>query len=77
MTVRSPGQVQWPAACSQLASRFKVSSVQFNSVTQSCLTLCDPLDCKEIIQPFNLKKKKINSEYALEELRLKLQYLTT
>ena len=21
------------------------SSVQFNSVTQSCLTLCDPMDC--------------------------------
>ena len=25
--------------------RMKFSSVQFNSVTQSCLTLCDPMDC--------------------------------
>ena len=38
-------------------------------------TLKSPLDCKEI-KPVNPKKKKINPQYALEELmvKLKLQY---
>ena len=38
-------------------------------------TLESPLDCKEI-KPVNPKKKKINPQYALEELmvKLKLQY---
>ena len=30
---------------SLISQRRKFSSVQFSSVTQSCLTLCDPMDC--------------------------------
>ena len=28
-----------------IADSMDISSVQFNSVAQSCLTLCDPMDC--------------------------------
>ena len=31
--------------CQLLQSKLTFSSVQFSSVTQSCLTLCDPMDC--------------------------------
>ena len=31
--------------CQLLQSKWTFSSVQFSSVTQSCLTLCDPMDC--------------------------------
>ena len=48
-------------------------SIMFSSVTQSSLTLCDPLDCKEIKQSI---LKEINPEHSLEGLmlKLKLQY---
>ena len=45
----------------------------YSSVAPSCLTLCDPLNCKEIK---SVSLKEINPEYSLEELmlKLKLQY---
>ena len=32
--------IRWPKYWS-----FSISSIQFSSVAQSCLTLCDPMDC--------------------------------
>ena len=31
--------------CLSVSLEFVISSVQFSSVAQSCLTLCDPMDC--------------------------------
>ena len=31
------------------------TSVQFNSVPQSCLTLCDPMDCSTLDLPVHLQ----------------------
>ena len=35
----------WPPDVKEDTSQGHFSSVQFNSVTQSCPTLCDPMDC--------------------------------
>ena len=40
--------------CRKKGGREEASSVQFSSVTQSCLTLCNALDCMEI-QPVHSK----------------------
>ena len=48
--MKSYSSLRAPIKCSflheaQLSFSFKKSSVQFNSVAQSCLTLCDPMNC--------------------------------
>ena len=63
--------------------------IQFSSVTQSCLTLCDPMDCSTpgfLVRHQHLELaqtqvhrvsddilKEINPEYSLEGLMLMLQ----
>ena len=36
-----------------------ISSVQFSSFTQSCLTLCDPMDCSTPVFPVHLQLLKL------------------
>ena len=43
---RSPPPPPSPPAPSRPSQCTRSRSVQFSSVTQSCLTLCDPTDCK-------------------------------
>ena len=40
-TVQIPSALRWTTLCVWI----QFSSVQFSSVTQSCLTLCDPMNC--------------------------------
>ena len=41
----------------------RYSSVQFNSVSQSCLTLCDPMDYRLPIMTPILQMKKLGLRY--------------
>ena len=38
-------QFPWPGDSRTVVSKPQFNSVQFSSVTQSCLTLCDHMDC--------------------------------
>ena len=41
----------WFIVCGILRNMLHMFSVQFSSVTQSCLTLCDPMDCSTPVFP--------------------------
>ena len=43
--LRQKGQTPWMIQTTDFIQEVILISVQFSSVTQSCLTLCDPMDC--------------------------------
>ena len=53
---------------------FTVSPFQFNSVTQSCLTLCNPMDCSMPGFPVNFNIKEFGGVYANNGFRGKKQF---
>ena len=44
--------------------QFSVSSVQFSSVAQSCLTLCDPMDCSMLGLPVHHQLPEFTQTYV-------------
>ena len=54
---------------------FTVSPFQFNSVTQPCLTLCDPMDCSMPGFSVNFSIKEFGDVYANNGFRGKIIFL--
>ena len=47
-------------------SQKDISSVQFSSVTQSCLTLCDPMNCSKPGLPVHLQLPEFTQTHVIE-----------